>query len=59
MILTTERLELVRATIDRLRADLAGPASLAVAIAAAVPDSWPPDLYDRGPRRIGIRARCG
>ena len=55
MILTTERLELVRATADRLRADLAGPASLAEALAAAVPDSWPPDLYDRGATEWALR----
>jgi RimJ/RimL family protein N-acetyltransferase len=55
VILTTERLELVRATVDRLRADLAGPASLAVALAASVPDTWPPDLYDRGATEWALR----
>jgi hypothetical protein len=48
VILATERLELVRATSDRLRADLAGPAELAVALAAIVPGNWPPEFYDRG-----------
>jgi len=47
VILATARLELVRATPDRLRADLAGRAELAVALSAQVPDNWPPDLYDR------------
>ena len=55
MILTTERLELVRATADRLRADLAGRASLAMALAAIVPESWPPDLYDRGATEWALR----
>jgi RimJ/RimL family protein N-acetyltransferase len=48
VILATERLELVRATADRLRADLAGPTPLAVALAAIVPENWPPEFYDRG-----------
>jgi RimJ/RimL family protein N-acetyltransferase len=55
VILSTERLELVRATPERLRADLAGPAALAVALAALVPDNWPPDLYDRGATEWALR----
>ena len=55
MILETERLELVRATADRLRADLAGPAALAVALTAVVPGNWPPDLYDRGATEWSLR----
>lgn len=55
MILSTERLELVRATPERLRADLAGPAALAVVLAATVPDNWPPDLYDRGATEWALR----
>ena len=55
MILTTERLELVRATAERLRADLAGPAALAVVLAANVPENWPPELYDRGATEWALR----
>jgi len=55
LILTTERLELVRATAERLRADLAGHAALAVALAAIVPDNWPPELYDRGATEWALR----
>jgi len=55
VILATERLELVRATAERLRADLAGPAALAVALAAIVPENWPPDLYDRGATEWALR----
>jgi RimJ/RimL family protein N-acetyltransferase len=55
VILSTERLELVRATPERLRADLAGPAALAVVLAATVPDNWPPELYDRGATEWALR----
>jgi len=55
LILTTERLELVRASAERLRADLTGPAALAVALAAIVPDNWPPDLYDRRATEWSLR----
>ena len=55
MILATERLELVRATAERLRADLSGPAALAVALAAIVPEDWPPELYDRGAGEWALR----
>jgi ribosomal-protein-alanine N-acetyltransferase len=55
VILSTERLELVRGTPERLRADLTGPGALAVALAATVPDNWPPDLYDRGATEWALR----
>ena len=55
MILSTGRLELVRATPERLRADLTGPAALAVVLAALVPDNWPPDLYDRAATEWALR----
>ncbi len=44
--ITTERLELVPATLDLLAADLASKEELGRALGAAVPDSWPPELYD-------------
>ncbi|HKJ93898.1 MAG TPA: GNAT family N-acetyltransferase, partial [Longimicrobiales bacterium] len=43
----TERLGLVPATPASLRADLQGAAALAAVLGVAVPDGWPPDLYDR------------
>lgn len=55
MILATARLELVRATPDRLRADLTGRAELAVVLAARVPENWPPDLYDRHAAEWALR----
>lgn len=47
MSIHTPRLELRPAAIDTLEAELRGPAELAAALAAEVPPSWPPDLYDR------------
>lgn len=44
--LRTARLTLVPATLGLCRADLAGPAALAQALNAAVPESWPPEHYD-------------
>jgi RimJ/RimL family protein N-acetyltransferase len=43
----SQRLYLVSSTIDLAEADLAGRARLAEALGVAVPDNWPPDLYDR------------
>lgn len=45
-MITTARLELIPATADMLRAALAGPDALAVAIEAEVPPSWPPEYLD-------------
>jgi RimJ/RimL family protein N-acetyltransferase len=55
VILSTRRLELVLATPERLRADLAGPAALAMVLAATVPENWPPELYDRGATEWSLR----
>ena len=46
MTLRTSRLSLIPATLDLVRADLAGPAALAAALGHPVPPSWPPELYD-------------
>lgn len=43
----TGRLELVPAGSRQLAAELDGPAALAGALGARVPEGWPPDLYDR------------
>jgi RimJ/RimL family protein N-acetyltransferase len=47
MRVETDRLVLVAATTELLRADLDGPAALAGALGVAVPASWPPDYYER------------
>jgi len=46
-VLATARLDLVPATVARLRAELRSGAALAEALGARVPPEWPPDLYDR------------
>jgi [ribosomal protein S5]-alanine N-acetyltransferase len=42
--LTTDRLELIAATPESLRAELEGPAQLAALLRVAVPEVWPPPL---------------
>lgn len=46
-VIATARLDLLPGTPERLRAERRGAAELAVALDAAVPPAWPPDLYDR------------
>lgn len=43
----TPRLELIPADVDALRAELAGPRALGLILRRIVPDTWPPELYDR------------
>jgi len=45
-ILLTPRLELRPASSDDLAADIEGHSALRNALGVAVPDSWPPELYD-------------
>jgi RimJ/RimL family protein N-acetyltransferase/mannose-6-phosphate isomerase-like protein (cupin superfamily) len=45
-VIRTPRLELVCATLDMLRAELASPDALEATIEARVPAGWPPELYD-------------
>ena len=47
-MLTTQRLILVPATDATVSASLASNEQLAAALDAVVPDTWPPDLLDRG-----------
>lgn len=47
MVIRAERLELIPATVQMLRAELQGRGELQVLLGAQVPDSWPPELYDR------------
>jgi len=44
----TSRLILSSATFEQLTADLLGGRKLAAVLAAHVPETWPPDLYDAG-----------
>jgi len=44
--LRTERLQLVAATLELARAELAGPRRLETLLGAHVPPSWPPPLND-------------
>jgi RimJ/RimL family protein N-acetyltransferase len=46
LMLRTRRLQLIPATIESLRAELAGRTHLARELNVAVPESWPPELYD-------------
>ncbi len=46
MPISTERLELVPATAEQVRAALAGSEALARALGAAVPATWPPEYLD-------------
>jgi [ribosomal protein S5]-alanine N-acetyltransferase len=64
-MITTERLELVPATVDLVRAALEGKPVLAARLGAFVPTTWPPEFLDRpaleytldrlgeGPRQAG------
>ena len=45
-MISTDRLDLVPATIPTVRAALEDPERLGVLLDARVPDSWPPDLLD-------------
>lgn len=45
-MIATDRLLLIPATTDMLRAALGGRAALAAAIGARVPDTWPPRFVD-------------
>jgi [ribosomal protein S5]-alanine N-acetyltransferase len=42
----TRRLELISATAENLRAELAGPQALAASLCCDVPATWPPKFYD-------------
>ena len=45
-MIRTARLDLVPATPALVRADLAGRAALSEALGVAVPEGWPPELFD-------------
>jgi len=54
-IIESRRLTLVAATADLVASDLAGPEPLAEAIGAAVPEDWPPELFDTPTMRWALR----
>ncbi|MCH7506857.1 MAG: GNAT family N-acetyltransferase [Proteobacteria bacterium] len=52
--LESRRMTLVSATVALLEADLSGRAQLAELIGAGVPQSWPPDLYERAAMKFAL-----
>jgi RimJ/RimL family protein N-acetyltransferase len=46
-MITTPRLELMPATRDLIQAELRSPEQLGRLLTAEVPESWPPELYDK------------
>ncbi|HKP74213.1 MAG TPA: GNAT family N-acetyltransferase [Longimicrobiaceae bacterium] len=54
--ITTARLELVGCTPELLRAEGDDRARFAALLEAAVPESWPPELYDEDARQWTLRA---
>jgi RimJ/RimL family protein N-acetyltransferase len=66
LLLRTERLDLVAATLEHLEAELASPSTLDQMLGVHIPPGWPPGEYDRdaleffhaqlkagGPERVG------
>lgn len=47
MTIRTERLELISGTVDLLSAELEGLAPFRQKLGVEVPETWPPELYDR------------
>lgn len=48
LLLATDRLDLIAATLDHVCAELAAPERLAAMLNATVEPGWPPGEYDRG-----------
>jgi len=53
--LASRRMLLVAANTDLVNADLQGSEELGSLLDAAIPDNWPPELYDREPMRFALR----
>jgi len=49
-LIQSPRLNLIAATTELIKKDIAGHGNLAEALAVKIPESWPPDLY--GPRAM-------
>ena len=56
--ITTPRLELMPATVDLVHAELRAPKELGWLLTAEVPESWPPELYDKAAAEYTL-ARLG
>jgi RimJ/RimL family protein N-acetyltransferase len=54
-VVETNRMVLVAANADLVRADLEGGEALAEMLNARVPSNWPPDLYDREAMQYALR----
>lgn len=54
-VIESRRLTLVAATPELVSADLAGREAFAEALGAAVPDQWPPELYDSMAMRVALQ----
>ena len=50
----SRRLNLIAATTELIKSDLAGRQVLAGAVGVHVGESWPPDLYDRGAMQYAL-----
>jgi len=53
-MIRTKRLRLVPASIELLNAELDGRETFAGLLGAAVPDDWPPELYDRAATKFTL-----
>ena len=56
MIRHTERLTLVAATADHLRAEIACAENLAILLGAHIPPGWPPGEYDADAQRVFLHS---
>lgn len=54
-IVESKRMVLVAANAELVRADLESPEALEQMLNASVPESWPPDLYDRDAMEHALR----
>lgn len=54
-VVESNRMVLVAANADLVRADLKGVALLGDMLEAQVPENWPPELYDREAMEIALR----
>ena len=52
----TDRLTLVAATADHLRAELADPEQLATLLQAQIPPGWPPGEYDADAQKVFLHS---
>lgn len=53
--LQSKRMTLIAANVGLVLADLEGTEALASMLGTAVPENWPPELYDREPMQYALR----